>query len=78
MSYNLYDLIDERMIRRNLCVPRVQELAHDDRYEGVKLQVNLIAAGERRQQQLLYRLRSPATFAIPAGCLVRASRSPNK
>ena len=52
MRNDLHNLRHEALVRRNLRIPRLHILLQDDRQERVQLQIDVVAARQRREQFL--------------------------
>ncbi len=50
MGNDLHNLADKGFVRRDLVVPVLDKLAENDGYESIELQVDIVAAGQRREQ----------------------------
>lgn len=61
MCNDLDDLLYKALILSDLPIPSVDEFLDDDCYESIELQIDLIAARQRREQ-LVNRSRRAATF----------------
>lgn len=47
VSYDMYDLIREHSIRRDLGVPSVHQIFQNNGYNGVELEVHLVGTRQR-------------------------------
>ena len=50
MGYDMNNLPDERIVSCDSAIPALHEVAQDDRKEGVKLEVNIVSARQRREE----------------------------
>jgi len=71
MRYRLQHLVHKRMVRRDLCIPRLHKLLEQHRNDGVQLQIDIVRARQRREQ-----IVDRARWAAGDG-VVRAQRAPD-
>lgn len=53
---DMYNLSNERLIRGNLPVPTLYKVPQNDRYESIKLEIDVISARQGREELLDRRL----------------------
>ena len=47
MSDDADDFLDESLVRRDLSIPAVHQLFHNNGNDGIELQIDLVAAAQR-------------------------------
>lgn len=69
MSDDADDFLDESLIRRDLSIPVIYQLFHQDGNDGIELQVDLVATAQRGEQLIDW----PSVIGYT--CLLRAKNS---